>query len=160
MNLLILYFMSTTISTTLTIKSSAFKNNELIPSKYSCDGVNINPDITIDNLPSNTESLALIVDDPDAPSGTYTHWLMWDIPPINSIKENSQPGIEGRNSMNINKYTGPCPPSGTHHYHFKVYALDTKLNTLPPSTNENELKNAMKKHIIASGELIGLYKRL
>lgn len=84
---------------------------------------------------------------------------MWDIPPINSIKENSQPGSEGRNSMNKNKYTGPCPPSGTHHYHFKVYALDTKLSYLQSSTDAEELLDAMKKHIIASGELVGLYKR-
>ena len=159
-NLLILYIMSATISTTLTIKSSAFKNNETIPSKYTCDGKNINPDITIGNIPENTESLALIVDDPDAPNRNYTHWVVWNILPSNTIKENSRPGIEGKNSMNENKYAGPCPSRGTHHYHFKVFALDVKLNSLPPSTNENELMNAMKKHIIASGELIGLYKRL
>jgi Raf kinase inhibitor-like YbhB/YbcL family protein len=151
--------MSAIISTTLIIKSSAFKNNEFIPSKYTCDGLNINPDLMIDNIPANTKSLAIIVDDPDAPNGTFCHWVMWDIPPKNTIKEDSKPGIQGRNSMHENKYFGPCPPSGTHHYHFKVYALNTKLDFLPSNTGEKELLNAMKGHIISSGDLIGLYKR-
>ena len=159
MNLLILYIMSSILSSTLTVKSSAFKNNELIPSKYTCDGANINPDLSIENIPENTESLALIVDDPDAPNGTYIHWVMWDIPPKKSIKENSQPGTEGKNSMRENKYFGPCPPSGTHHYHFKIYALDIKLSYLPSDTNAEELLNAMKEHVIASSELVGLYRR-
>ena len=150
--------MSTIISTTLTIKSSAFKNNEFIPSKYTCDGLNINPDLMVENIPANTISLAVIIDDPDAPNGTFCHWLVWDIPPKNTIKEDSRPGAQGRNSMHENKYFGPCPPSGTHHYHFKVYALNTKLN-LPQNTGEKELLNAMKGHIISSGDLVGLYKR-
>jgi Raf kinase inhibitor-like YbhB/YbcL family protein len=159
MNLLILYIMSATISTTLTITSSAFKKNESIPSKYTCDGPNINPDLTIDGIPENTESLALIVDDPDAPNGNFCHWVMWDIPPINTIKENSIPGTQGKNGLRENKYFGPCPPSGTHHYHFKVYALNIKLSHLPLSTDEKELLNAMNGHVISSGELIGLYRR-
>ena len=158
MNFIILYVMSTIISTTLTIKSSAFKNNEFIPSKYTCDGLNINPDLMVENIPANTISLAVIIDDPDAPKGTFCHWLVWDIPPKNIIKEDSRPGTQGRNSMHENKYFGPCPPSGTHHYHFKVYALNTKLN-LPQNTGEKELLNAMKGHIISSGDLVGLYKR-
>jgi Raf kinase inhibitor-like YbhB/YbcL family protein len=160
MNLIILYIMSLTISTTLlVIKSSAFKNNEFIPSKYTCDGLNINPEISIDEIPENTKSLAVIVDDPDSPNGTFCHWLIWDISPKSSIKEDSSPGIQGRNSMGENKYSGPCPPGGKHHYHFKVYALDTKLSALPSSTNQKEFEKAMKGHVIAWGELIGLYKR-
>nr|WP_314896853.1 YbhB/YbcL family Raf kinase inhibitor-like protein [uncultured Flavobacterium sp.] len=150
--------MSTIISTTLTIKSPAFKNNEFIPSKYTCDGLNINPELIIEDIPVNTKSLAIIVDDPDAPNGTFCHWLLWDIPPKTTIKEDSRPGTQGRNSIHENKYFGPCPPSGTHHYHFKVYALDAKLN-LPPNTGEKELLNTMKGHIISSGDLVGLYKR-
>jgi Raf kinase inhibitor-like YbhB/YbcL family protein len=159
MNLIILYIMSITISTTLVIKSSSFENNEFIPSKYTCDGLNINPDISIDEVPENTESLAIIVDDPDSPNGTFCHWLMWDISPKSGIKADSAPGIQGRNSVGENKYSGPCPPSGKHHYHFKVYALDTKLSSLPPSTDQKEFEKAMKGHIVAWGELIGLYKR-
>lgn len=160
MNLIILYIMSLTISATLlVIKSSAFKNNEFIPSKYTCDGLNINPEISIDEIPENTKSLAIIVDDPDSPNGTFCHWLIWDVSPKSSIKEDSTPGIQGRNSMGENKYSGPCPPGGNHHYHFKVYALDTKLSTLSPSTNQKEFEKAMKGHVIAWGELIGLYKR-
>ncbi|MNE13477.1 putative kinase inhibitor [compost metagenome] len=158
MNLIILYIMSAIISTGLTVKSSAFKHNEFIPSKYTCDGLNINPELIIEEIPAATKSLALIVDDPDAPNGTFCHWLMWDIPPKNTIKEDSTPGTEGKNSMRENSYFGPCPPRGTHHYHFKVYALNTKLN-LPVNTDEQELLNAMKGHIISSGDLIGLYKR-
>ncbi|MFV7236273.1 YbhB/YbcL family Raf kinase inhibitor-like protein [Flavobacterium sp. ZB4R12] len=150
--------MSTIISTTLTIKSPAFKNNEFIPSKYTCDGLNINPELIIEDIPVNTKSLAIIVDDPDAPNGTFCHWLLWDIPPKTTIKEDSRPGTQGRNSIHENKYFGPCPPSGTHHYHFKVYALDAKLN-LPPNTGEKELLNTMRGHIISSGDLVGLYKR-
>lgn len=100
----------------------------------------------------------MIVDDTDVPNGTFCHWLMWDIPPKNSIREDSKPGTQGRNSMHENKYFGPCPPSDTHHYHFKVYALNTKLN-LPPNTSEKEFLNAMKGPIISWGDLVGLYKR-
>ena len=150
--------MSVTASTTLVIKSPAFQDNEFISSKYTCDGVNVNPEISIGEIPKNTKSLAIIVDDPDAPNGSFCHWLMWNITTKNSIKENSAPGIQGRNSFGENKYDGPCPPRGKHHYHFKVYALNTKLNLLV-STDKNELEKAMKDHIIARGELVGLYKR-
>lgn len=159
MNLIILYVMSTIISTTLTIKSFAFNNNGFIPSKYTCDGSNINPDLMIDDIPENTKSLAIIVDDPDAPTGTFCHWVMWDISPKKIIKENSSPGIQGRNSMRENKYSGPCPPSGIHHYHFKVYALNTKFSSLSPNTDRKGLLNAMEGHVISSGDLVGLYQR-
>lgn len=142
----------------LTVKSPAFGNNESIPSKYSCDGSNINPEITIKDIPEEARSLAIIMDDPDAPGGNFDHWLMWNIPVKDRIEENSAPGVEGKNGRNENKYTGPCPPSGTHHYHFKVYALDSKLD-LSTGADKNMLLKAMDKHILASGELVGLFKR-
>lgn len=152
--------MATIAATTLTVKSFTFRNNGFIPSKYTCDGTNINPDLMIEDIPENTKSLAIIVDDPDAPNGTFSHWVMWDIPVKNNIiKENSKPGIQGRNGMRENKYFGPCPPSGLHHYHFRVYALDTKLSSLSINTDRKGLLSAMEGHIISSGDLVGLYQR-
>jgi Raf kinase inhibitor-like YbhB/YbcL family protein len=152
--------MATIATTTLTVKSFAFKNNGFIPAKYTCDGTNVNPDLMIEDIPANTKSLAVIVDDPDAPNGTFSHWVMWDIPVKNNIiKENSKPGIQGKNGMRENKYFGPCPTRGLHHYHFRVYALDTKLSTLSHDTDRNGLLNAMKGHIISSADIVGLYER-
>lgn len=150
--------MTTTVHTTLKISSPAFENNSYIPSKFSCEGENVNPEIYIGNLPEDTQSIALIMDDPDAPNGTYDHWLMWNIPPIEKIEENSAPGVQGVNSAFKQKYIGPCPPSGVHHYHFKVFALDSHIN-LPRGTNKDALIRAMEGHIRAYGKLIGLYKR-
>ncbi len=141
----------------LIVKSPAFANNERIPAKYTCKGDNVNPSLTIDDIPANTQSLALIMDDPDAPSGTYVHWVMWNIPVSTPIGENSAPGTQGRNSRDESKYTGPCPPSGTHRYFFKVYALDTRLNNLGTNSGKQDLLNAMQGHVLASGELVGLY---
>lgn len=146
-------------NSTLTVSSPSFKHNEMIPSKFTCEGSNINPEILIGNVPATTRSLALILDDPDAPNGTFDHWIMWNIPADDrKIKENHAPGTEGKNGKGDSKYTGPCPPSGTHHYHFKVYALDTKLDLKSGSTKQ-ALENAMQGHILAQGELIGLYKK-
>jgi Raf kinase inhibitor-like YbhB/YbcL family protein len=143
----------------LKITSEAFENNGYIPSIYTCEGKNINPSLRIQNLPAYTESLAIIVDDPDAPAGIFTHWIVWDIYPTSIIEENSFPeGVEGLNDFKISKYKGPCPPSGTHRYFFKVYALDVKLNIAKTSTKEN-LERAMQGHTLAYGELIGLYQK-
>jgi Raf kinase inhibitor-like YbhB/YbcL family protein len=158
MNLLILAIMALTLNTTLTVKSSAFANDAAIPSKFTCDGQNVNPELTISDIPKGTKTLALIVEDPDAPKGTFDHWVMWNIPPGSKIGENSAPGAQGVNGKKENKYAGPCPPSGTHHYHFKVYALDDELN-LPDDTDKKKLMDAMQGHILAQGELIGLYAR-
>lgn len=147
-----------TMTKPLVLKSPAFGKNDLIPSKYTRDGAGINPELIIDDVPSDARSLALILDDPDAPSGTFDHWIMWNIPVSGKIAENSAPGVQGRNSKNENKYYGPCPPHGMHHYSFKVYALDQKLD-LPLDTDKRDLLNAMKGHILAQGELIGLYKK-
>jgi Raf kinase inhibitor-like YbhB/YbcL family protein len=149
--------MTIVINKTLTIKSPAFANNDFIPSKYTCDGSNINPELNVKDIPADTRSLALIMDDPDAPKGTFDHWIMWNIPVKDKIEENTSPGAQGKNGKGENRYTGPCPPSGTHHYHFKIYALDTKLD-LPVSTDKQALLSAIEGHILASGELIGVYK--
>jgi len=158
MKTLFLIVMATVLNKPLIVESPAFANNELIPAKYTCVGSNINPTLVITDIPYGTKSLALIVDDPDAPHGTFDHWVMWNIPAVGVIDENSAPGIQGKNGKGENKYMGPCPPSGTHHYHFKVYALDIKLK-LPAGADKNALLKAMDKHILASGELIGLFKK-
>jgi len=142
----------------LTITSPAFENNKLIPSKYTCDGDNVNPPLNIEGIPEETKSLVLIVDDPDAPMGTWDHWIVWNIPPTNKIEENSIPGTEGLNDFRKHSYGGPCPPSRTHRYFFKVYALDTKLD-LDPNSRKKDVEKAMKDHILAKGELVGLYRR-
>ena len=142
----------------LTVKSPAFENNKLIPSKYTCDGEEVSPPLTVEGIPEKTKSLALIMEDPDAPAGLFIHWLVWNIPPSNEIQENSVPGTEGLNTNKKNSYHGPCPPGGTHRYYFKVYALDAHLN-LGAFSDKEVLENAMQNHILAYGELIGLYRR-
>ncbi|HVX25056.1 MAG TPA: YbhB/YbcL family Raf kinase inhibitor-like protein [Parafilimonas sp.] len=140
------------------VSSSAFKNGEFIPAKYTCEGENISPELSIKNIPQNTKSLALIVDDPDAPLRTWVHWIIWNIPVTHHIKENDVHGKEGLNDFQIHRYSGPCPPKGVHHYFFKVYALDDLLD-LPGNIRKGELEKAMSDHIIGFGELVGLYKR-
>jgi len=158
MNQLMLFFTSIIVTATLTITSPAFKNNGSIPDKYTCDGTNTNPELNISGVPENAKSLALIVDDPDAPSGTFVHWVMWNIPVSSKIEENSVGGMQGKNGKNENKYTGPCPPRGTHHYHFKMYALDSMLD-LSLNTDKEALLKAMEGHVLAMGELVGEYNR-
>ncbi len=143
---------------TLDISSAAFAGNTYIPSKYTCDGENTNPPLNIGNIPKETRSLALIVDDPDGPIRIWTHWIVWNIPPTKKIKEGNTIGLEGLNDFGQYNYGGPCPPSGIHHYHFKVYALDNVLD-LKKSSAKHDLEKAISSHIIAFGELIGLYKK-
>jgi len=143
----------------LSVKSTAFENNQPIPKKYSCDGEEVNPPLTIGGVPAGTKSLVLVVDDPDAPRGTYDHWVVWNIPNTGRIDENSVPGIQGVNSSGKRSYVGMCPPSGTHRYFFKVYALNTAFVLKPESTHKKDLEKAMQGHILAKGELIGLYSR-
>ncbi len=143
------------------ISSPTFQNNQNIPSKYTCDGQNINPPLQFSDIPGNAQSLVLISDDPDAPMGTWVHWIIWNIDPkTTEIAENSVPtgAIEGTTSFGETGYGGPCPPSGTHRYFFKLYAIDIKLD-LPITTNSQALEKALQGHILASSELIGLYKR-
>jgi Raf kinase inhibitor-like YbhB/YbcL family protein len=140
------------------VSSPAFGENESIPSQFTCDGLNVNPQLNIDQIPSNAKTLAVIVDDPDAPGGDFVHWVAWNLPVASQIKEHSRSGAEGINDFGKNNYGGPCPPKGTHHYHFKVYALDDKLS-LPMNSGKAELEDAMQGHVLAFGELTGLYRR-
>jgi Raf kinase inhibitor-like YbhB/YbcL family protein len=143
----------------LSVMSPTFENNQLIPAKYTCDGDNVNPPLAIDGVPEGTKTLALIVDDPDAPMGTWDHWIVWNIPATTSkIAENTVPGTEGMNDSKRRSYGGPCPPSGTHRYFFKVYALDVKLD-LSPAARKRDVEKAMQGHVLAKGELVGLYRR-
>jgi Raf kinase inhibitor-like YbhB/YbcL family protein len=143
----------------LQIKSSAFENNQSIPKKYSCHGQEINPPLTVEGVPEEAKSLALIVDDPDAPSGTFVHWIVWNIPAsTKKIEENSVPGIEGLNSAMERGYTGMCPPYGTHRYFFKIYALDGNLD-LSINSTKKDLEKAMDGHVLAKGELVGLFSK-
>lgn len=149
----------TTINMQLT--STAFKNNEKIPAKYTCDGQNISPPLKFDAIPENTQTLALIVDDPDAPAGTWAHWIIFNIDPkTTEIPENTSPktATQGTNSFGKSTYGGACPPSGTHRYFFKLYALDTKL-TLDQTAKKQDLETAIQGHALSYAELIGLYSR-
>jgi Raf kinase inhibitor-like YbhB/YbcL family protein len=143
----------------LILKSPVFESNKPIPRKYTCEGNDINPPLTIEGTPKEAKTLVLILDDPDAPSGTFDHWIVWNIPATTSkVGENTIPGKEGLNSARQTSYMGPCPPSGTHRYFFKVYALDTELN-LGINSKKKDVEKAMQNHIVAKGELIGLYSR-
>ncbi len=145
----------------LKISSPQFAHNESIPAKYTCDGADASPPLKIEGVPGGTKALALVVDDPDAPAGTWVHWVVWDIPPeTGEIRENSVPAgaSQGKNDWGRNSYGGPCPPSGSHRYFFKLYALDATLN-LGADTTKKGLEKAMEGHVIARAELIGVYKR-
>lgn len=142
------------------LTSPDFENMEKIPVKFTGDGQDINPNLEISEIPENAQSLVLIIDDPDAPMGTWVHWLVWNISPkTNLISENSTPenSMQGKNSWGRNDYGGPMPPSGSHRYFFKLYALDTKLD-LSEGTSAEELKRAMQEHILNKAELVGLYR--
>jgi len=143
------------------ISSPAFRNGETIPHQYSRYGEDRSPALEIDGVPPEAQSLALIVDDPDAPRGTFTHWIVFDIDPAApSFPEENVPrnAREGKNGWSDAHYGGPKPPSGEHRYFFRVFALDRKLN-LPRGTSRNEVEQAMKGHVIATAELMGRYAK-
>ncbi len=140
------------------LTSSAFVDNGMIPVKYTCQGQDINPDLIIEGIAENTKSLALIMDDPDAPIGTWVHWVVFDIPVIGRIEENTIPGKQGKNTAGRLNYHGPCPPSGTHRYFFKIYALDSFLD-LDKYATKAELESSMQGHILDQAQLVGLYKK-
>jgi len=143
------------------ISSSAFKQNEKIPSKYTCDGENVNPPLSIQEVPAKAKCLVLICDDSDAPMGTWIHWVVWNIDPrLKDIKENSVPrgGVEGVTSFGNKKYGGPCPPSGEHRYFFKIYALKEKLDLSPDATMP-EIEKEMEERILDQAKLMGVYER-
>lgn len=151
----------TNIISTMNLTSSAFANNGNLPSKYTCDGQKINPELLIGETPQEAESLVLIVDDPDAPAGIFTHWTVWNIDPsVKSIEENSVPAgaIQGMATSDEVGYVPPCPPGGTHRYRFKLYALDTMLD-LQGGASVSELSAAMSGHVVDLAELISFYQR-
>jgi Raf kinase inhibitor-like YbhB/YbcL family protein len=142
------------------VTSSAFQEGADIPSKFTCDGADTSPPLQIADIPSEAKSLALIVDDPDAPGGLFTHWMVWNIPPQTSaVGGGSAPqGVQGTNDFGKSGYGGPCPPSGTHRYYFKLFALDRQLD-LPFGAKRSQVDGALKGHVIAQGELMGRYSR-
>ena len=145
---------------TFAIHCPAFGDGEKIPNIYACDGNNINPELEFRSVPEGTKSLALIVDDPDAPSGLFIHWVIWNIPPeTRVIKEAASPfGVSGLNGADETGYVGPCPGGGVHRYFFKVFALDNVIS-LSPQSYAVDLMRAMNGHIIGQAQLIGLYER-
>ena len=146
------------------ITSSAFSDGALIPIKYTCDGDDISPPLVWSDIPENTASFVLINDDPDAPVGTWDHWILFNLEgKTTELAENVDlsklAGVQlGRNSWRRNDYGGPCPPYGTHRYFFKLYALDIKLD-LPAGSSKQDIEKAMAGHILAEAELLGRYKR-
>ena len=148
------------------ITSTAFADGGLIPSQYTCDGEDISPPLTWSGIPDETKSLALISDDPDAPGRTWVHWVVYDLPPdstglpegIPATETISGGGTQGKTDFGRIGYGGPCPPSGTHRYFFKLYALDTTLSLLP-GTDKAQLESEMDGHILAQTELMGKFSK-
>lgn len=150
----------------ITVTSPAFEEAGMIPARYTSDGQDVSPPLKWEGLPEGTKSAALISDDPDAPMKTWVHWVMWNIPAeVKDLPENVPPDAElpdgskqGITDFNRHGYGGPSPPSGTHRYYFKIYALDCKLE-LPSTSQKEDLLKAMEGHILAEGQLMGRYKR-
>ena len=143
------------------ITSPAFRDNEAIPAKFTCEGENVNPELAIENVPPGTKSLALLVEDPDAPNGLWVHWAVWNINPnLRTLVEHAEPreSVIGKNSWGHNQYGGPCPPSGTHRYMFRLFALDSTLD-LPGNAGKGQLDRAMEGHILAEALLTGRYAK-
>ncbi len=148
------------------VRSAAFGEGETIPADFTCDGANMSPPIEWSNVPKGAKSLAIITEDPDAPAGNWTHWLVYDLPPVLTQFRAGIPmgeklsvgGSQGRTDFGALGYGGPCPPSGTHRYLFKVYALDAMLY-LKPGATKKELLKAMQGHILDMGQLMGTYER-
>lgn len=142
------------------IFSSAFSNGASIPIEYTCDGDDVSPPLSFVGIPNATKTLALIMDDPDAPGGSWVHWLVWNIPSnVTGFSKNENITFpQGKNDFGMIRYGGPCPPSGLHHYYFKLYALDTILD-LPEGATREQLEAAMMGHIIETAQLIGVYER-
>jgi len=143
------------------VTSPAFEAHEEIPKKYTCDGEDINPLLVIEDMLLDVKYLVLIMEDPDAPTGTWDHWIVFNIPVQGQsakIDENSVPGVQGANSWGRNEYGGPCPPTGEHRYRFKIYALDDKLD-LPEGATKRQVEQALKDHFMEQGEIIGTYSK-
>ncbi len=139
------------------IYSPEFQNDGVIPEKFTCEGRNINPVLVIEDIPPDTKSMALIMDDSDSPRGMWVHWVLYNMPVISRIEKNSAPGTRGLNDFGDLGYGGPCPRTGTHHYHFTVYALDRELG-LEEGLRKDEVEFAMIGHTLASAVLVGRYQ--
>lgn len=146
---------------TFVLTSDAFAHEGVIPKKFSCDGQNISPRLQWSGAPSNTKSFALVMDDPDAPIGTFTHWVAFDIVATQTeIREGvTSVGKSGKNSAGRTGYTGPCPPTGTHRYFFTLYALDLQTLGVSEGATRNDVEKAMSGHILAQAQLMGKYSR-
>jgi Raf kinase inhibitor-like YbhB/YbcL family protein len=142
------------------ITSPVFQDGQMMPKKYTCDGEGISPPLEISDIPQDTKSLVLITDDPDAVGGNFNHWIVWNIDPrLTRIQEGVEPaGIPGINSGSRLGYYPPCPPTGTHRYIFKIFALDTRLD-IPEGAEKAKIEKAMENHVIDSGQIIGNYSR-
>lgn len=142
------------------LASPAFGQNQPIPAKYTCQGEEVSPPLVAEDVPVNAKSLALVMDDPDAPLGTFVHWTVWNVAPRGAFKEGAVPGgaVEGMNGADNQGYIGPCPPAGTHRYVFKLYALDATLQ-LPATAGARELEAAMEGKVIERAALVGLYRK-
>jgi Raf kinase inhibitor-like YbhB/YbcL family protein len=143
------------------LHSPAFAYGEMIPARYTCDGENISPPLSIENIPRYTESLTLIVEDPDSPGGLWIHWRLWNIPPATTfLNENAIPSgaVQGINSFGQAAYGGPCPHQGEHSYVFRIYALRQALH-LPVEATDLMLRNALLGNVIAEADLVGCYHR-
>ncbi len=144
----------------MNITSSAFENGGAIPSLYTADGKDISPPLAFEDVPGDAASLALVVDDPDAPAGVWDHWLLWNIPSdTGAVGEGKTPdGVAGKNDFGTLEYGGPAPPAGTHTYRFTLYALDAKPD-LPAGSDRSALEAAMEGHVLDSAVLKGTYSR-
>jgi hypothetical protein len=150
----------------MTLTTEVFNHEGRIPTKYSCDGQNVSPALSWEGAPEGTVSYALIMDDPDAPGGTFVHWVLYDLSvSVNSLPEGvpqeERPNIggsQGRNSFRKTGYGGPCPPGGRHRYYFKLYALDSATG-LEPGASADQLIGAMEGHVLAEAQLMGTYTR-
>ena len=143
------------------LRSPAFAYGSLIPREYTCDGRNVNPPLSIENIPRYTESLALIMEDPDSPGGAWIHWRVWNInPKTTAIKENSVPkgALQGVNTFGDQKYSGPCPRSGEHSYVFRLYALQHAIE-IPTEASDLMLRNALIGNVLGEADLVGYYHR-
>ncbi len=139
-----------------TLTSPVFTEDDFIPEVFSCMGKDVNPQLDIQNIPKDTKSLALIMDDPDVPDGMWVHWVVWNIPIVDNIPENFVQGVQGKNTRGVNQYDGPCPTPESHRYFFKLYAIYILLD-LPENTNKEGLENAMEGHILEQTELMGKF---
>lgn len=150
-----------TSETNMKITSPNFENNGVIPDEFTCKGLDISPELHIEEIPHGTKSLALIMDDPDAPAGTWTHWVMWNIPKETKVipkKVGLEFAKQGNNSWPQKGYGGPCPPSGTHRYYFRFYALTQELE-LPEDAGREQLEAAMENRIINQAILMGIVRK-